>query len=257
MSEISIIEKTFFAICRTWGNLNASLNVCGSIWSMTSGIDSADLNMVWAEKPLAPADAVAIELIKKNFQSKGLPFWFWVFPRAQTATTLELLKTAGLSFVTSTPCMLIHTEGLTDKAPETTAVTVRRVENKKDLALWRNVSFAGFDFPPETFDQYDRFTGSFNLHPDCPHRLFLAIEDDKPVATSILFLTENAAGIYFVTTLAECRKKGIGLALTKETLRYAAEAGARRATLQSSPDGLHVYERTGFKEYCRADIYGL
>ena len=257
MSEISIIEKTFFAICRTWGNLNASYSAIGSIQSMSSGIDSADLNMVWTEKPLAPADADTLDLVKRNFQSKGLPFWFWVFPSAKTASTLDILKAAGLSLVTSTPCMLIDLELISEKAPEATAINVRRIENKKDLELWRDVSFAGFDFPQETFAQYDRFTESFSLHAECPHRLFLAFAEGRPVATSILLLTENTAGIYFVSTLAEYRNKGIGLEQTQATLHYAKTAGARFATLQSSPDGLHVYERAGFKEYCRVDVYSL
>jgi hypothetical protein len=40
------------------------------------------------------------------------------------------------------------------------------------------------------------------------------------------------------------------------TMRYAKMAGARYASLQSSPDGLTVYEQAGFKEYCRVDVYG-
>jgi len=257
MSAITVIEQTFYAICRHWGGLNASFKTAGSIRSMSSGIDSADLNMVWSEKPLEPADADALEQIKRDFQGRGLPFWFWVFPSAKTATTIDALKTAGFTFVHDTPCMLADLQSLPEQDSDASMITLRRVENKNDLELWRDVSFSGFEFPAETRRQYEHFTKSFDLHPDCPHQLLLAFANDRPVATSILFLTGKAAGIYFVTTLAEYRKKGIGLALTQATLQRAKEAGVRHATLQSSPDGLHVYEKAGFKEYCRADIFSL
>ena len=255
MSAIFIIEQTFYAICRTWGGLNSSVKTVGSIRSMTTGIDSPDLNMVWAEKPLEPSDDEAIEKVVRSFQARRLPFWFWVFPSAKTAATLDILKAEGLTLASSIPCLLADLQ-LTPEKVAGTAVTTRRVFDKTDLGLWRDVSFAGFDFPPETRQQYEQFSGSFDLRPECPHQLFLSFYEGRPAATSILLLTDNAAGIYFVTTLAQYRKKGIGLALMQATLHQAKAAGARWATLQSSPDGLHVYERAGFKEYCRVDVYG-
>jgi ribosomal protein S18 acetylase RimI-like enzyme len=131
-----------------------------------------------------------------------------------------------------------------------------QVQNGETLHLWEKVSFAGFDFPPETQHQYHRFVGAFNLKTDSPQKFFLAYFNGQPVATSLLFLHDNAAGIYFVSTLAQFRQKGIGLAVTRSAMRAARHAGAQYATLQSSPDGLHVYRQAGFQEYCRADVYG-
>jgi GNAT superfamily N-acetyltransferase len=257
MFDISIIESTFFTMCRIWGRLNRSLSAAGSVHWMSSGVDSADLNMAWSETPLKLTDEGALETVKQFFESQKLPFWFWVFPCAQASITLELLKGAGFSFVHATPCMLIDLSDTNVKEVNEPSICLRRVEHEKDLALWRDVSFAGFDFPPETFEQFDRFTGTFSLQSDCPYRLFLAFRENQPVATSLLLLTEKAAGIYFVTTLADHRKKGIGSAVTAATLQYAKSSKMRFATLQASPDGLTVYQRLGFKEYCRVDIYSL
>jgi len=60
-----------------------------------------------------------------------------------------------------------------------------------------------------------------------------------------------------VTTLVEQRRRGIGLTLTEATLHFARSQGARFATLQSSPEGLHVYERAGFREFGQVDVYAL
>ena len=76
------------------------------------------------------------------------------------------------------------------------------------------------------------------------------------MAASLLFLAGNAAGLYFITTLGEYRRRGIGRELVLATLEHARAAGASFASLQSSPDGLSVYEKAGLKECCRVDIYG-
>jgi GNAT superfamily N-acetyltransferase len=256
MNIIESIEQVFFANGRYWGGLNSSIYNSGSIWAMQTGIASADLNMVWNEEPLTADDGKTIRDVKNYFRKAGLPFWWWVFPDAQSPTTCDLLKDEGYSFVDSIPSMFADLTELAVK-PRNTGLQVRSIRNKEELAQWEEVSFAGFHFPPETRQQYHGFIGTFNLHPDSPQKFFLAFWNGKPVATSLLFLQENAGGIYFISTLAEYRKKGIGLALTLATMHFAREAGAQFTTLQSSPDGLRVYEQAGFKEYCRVDVYSL
>ncbi|MGV8057291.1 MAG: GNAT family N-acetyltransferase [Smithellaceae bacterium] len=256
MNIIKSIEEIFFANGRYWGGLNFSLYNSGSVWAMNTGIESADLNMAWNEKPLTVGDCKTIQDVKKHFQRAGLPFWWWVFPDAQSQITGKMLSAEGFSFVESIPSMLADLTALSDDR-RNTGLQIIQISNKEELFLWEEVSFAGFHFPPETRQQYHRFVGTFNLSPGSPQKFFLACLNGKPVATSLLFLHENAGGIYFVCTLAEFRRKGIGLALNLATMRFAKQAGARFATLQSSPDGLRVYQQAGFKEYCRVDVYSL
>lgn len=255
MSFISIIENTFFANARYWGGLNSSLYHSGSIWGMKTGIQSADLNMVWNEKPLALGDGNAVQDIKKYFQKAGLPFWWWVFPGAQSQTTFNLLKSADFSLVHRIPSMLADLTLLPDEQPCDSAISIRGVKNRKELHLWEEVSFAGFDFLPETKNPYHEFVSTFNLSLNSPQKFFLACFNGKPAATSLLFLHEGMAGIYFVSTLSEYRKKGIGLAITLATMRAARQIGARFSTLQSSPEGFRVYQQAGFTERCRVDVY--
>ena len=257
MSFISIIENTFFANGRYWGSLNSSFYHSGSIGAMKTGIISADLNMAWNEKPLTPDDQNTILGIKKYFQQACLPFWWWVFPNSQSPATIDMLKAEGFSLIDHIPSMIADLSRMPDEKPCDAAVSIIRVSNKEELNLWEKISFSGFDFPHKTKEQYHQFVSTFHLHADSPQQFFLACLHGKPVATSLLFLSGNASGIYFVTTLACQRKKGIGLELTTATMRFAKIAGARLVTLQSSPDGLRVYEQAGFKEVCRVDVYSL
>lgn len=257
MSDVSLIEKIFFSNARFWGRQNASIYHNGSVWAMTTGIASADLNMAWSEKPLMPGDREVIKDVKDYFRRCGLPFWWWVFPEAQSGATIELLQAEGFSLIDGIPCMLADLSLISDRKIGHGAVSCIRVRNQEELAMWESVSFSGFDFPPETKEQYHRFVSRFDLSADSPQKFFLGLLDGSAFATSLLFLDGNGCGIYFVTTLADKRKKGIGLAMTDAAMRFARDAGARFATLQSSPDGYQVYQESGFKEYCRAHVYSL
>jgi len=253
----TIIEDTFFANYRYWGNLLSSPYNRGPIWATQTGIGSADLNAAWSEKPLTLFDKGTIQEVKRVYRQAGLPFWWWVFPGSQARASIEILESEGFSLVENIPSLFADLITIPDEEPRVEGFSVSRVKDREELDAWAEVSFAGFDFREDSKEQYHRFVSTFNLSDDAPQRFFLVRINGKPAATSLLFLNGKAAGIYFVTTLADFRKKGIGLELTRATMRYAGVAGARYATLQSSPDGLHVYEQAGFKKYCQAAVYSL
>lgn len=256
MSIIKSIEQTFFANFRYLGNLNSSLCRKASIQAMHSGVVCDDLNMVWNEKPLTAKDVKSIHDVKNYYKKNKLPFWWWVFPCGQSQTTIDMLKAEGFSLVTGVPSLLADLTALPVEKHDS-GLQVIQAGSKGEISWWEEVSFAGFDFSSETRKQYHDFVGLFNLNGNSPQKLFLALLDKKPVATTLLFLSKKSAGIYFVSTLPEYRKKGIGLALTLATMNFAKRAGAEFATLQSTPEGLRVYKRAGFKEYCKADVYSL
>lgn len=70
-------------------------------------------------------------------------------------------------------------------------------------------------------------------------------------------LGAGVAGIYAVGTSEAARGKGIGTAITAVPLLDARAEGYHVATLQSSEMGFSVYERMGFREYCKLSRYLL
>ena len=79
-----------------------------------------------------------------------------------------------------------------------------------------------------------------------PCTFFLGIENNLPVASSLLFKEQQLAGIYLVATKKTHRKKGYARYMTLQCLLKAQEMGSKRAELQATELGKRVYENLGF-----------
>jgi ribosomal protein S18 acetylase RimI-like enzyme len=257
MSLIKIMENNIFAIGRYWGNLNSYISGYQGIYCMNTGIAVADLNWTWNEKPLADNDIRIINQIKNNYEELKLPFWWWVYPCGQSKTTKAILINEGLNYLESIPCLAVDVSTIPLAIQKSDDSEISFVKDERERKIWEDISFAGFEMPQETRKQYNKFVASFDLSEKSPQKLFLAHWMGQPVATALLFLQSNAAGIYFVTTHAAYRDKGIALALILALMKFAKTSDYKYCVLQSSKEGLNVYLHAGFKEYCVADVYGL
>ena len=62
-----------------------------------------------------------------------------------------------------------------------------------------------------------------------------------------LNLADGEAGLFDMGVVPDARRRGIGLALTREACRLAAERGCRIVTLNATGEGMPVYHRAGFR----------
>jgi ribosomal protein S18 acetylase RimI-like enzyme len=87
------------------------------------------------------------------------------------------------------------------------------------------------------------------LHPKSLLKLFVGYFQNQPAATGALFLDENTAGVWDVTTLPQFRRRGIGTDMTLQALFYAFDNfGHRIGVLTASEDGEPVYRKIGFQK---------
>jgi len=257
MNTLDNIEENFFAVGRYWGGLNSSLAQAGSIWAMNTGVSISDFNWAWNEKSLTGKDAKSIEDIKEIYRQKNLRFWWWVYPCGNSAKTIAMLQTAGMRLIEQIPCMAadLKIKFLEQKIPDD--ITISEVTDKESLSVWADISFRGFQMPERARESYNAFVLSFERAGQSAQKLFLAYLQGEPVATSLLFVQNNTAGIYYVSTLPAWRNKGLGFYVTLAAMQAAKKAGFENVILQATPAGAKVYRRIGFNEYCKAQIYKL
>ena len=159
MALIQIIENNIFAIGRYWGSFNSSINGDEVICSMNTGIDTADLNWVWNEKPLAGKDAKIVNQLKKNYKDLKLPFWWWVYPCGQSKKTKEILQSEGFNYLEAIPCLAVDVDSIPLTMRRSKDIEIAFVRDEAELKIWEDISFAGLPImarPKRISQQYRR-----------------------------------------------------------------------------------------------------
>lgn len=75
---------------------------------------------------------------------------------------------------------------------------------------------------------------------------FVARLQGRPAACAMCLTTEQVAGIYWVATRVDARRRGLGDLLTRTAARAGFAHGARLVVLQATNLGGPVYHRIGF-----------
>jgi ribosomal protein S18 acetylase RimI-like enzyme len=117
-----------------------------------------------------------------------------------------------------------------------------RVASANEVAELEAVSVRGFE-------NEDAMIEPGTFHPptilDEPRMvLWLGRVDGKPVGAAMSYRTDEAVGIFGVTTVASMRRRGYGSALTRAAM--LGESGLP-FVLAPSPEGERLYRRLGFE----------
>jgi ribosomal protein S18 acetylase RimI-like enzyme len=179
-------------------------------------------------------------------------FAWWVEPDSRPADLGEYLVAYGLTHTRGARGMAVDLAALEEvRAPAN--LSIKRVGDVATLRDWVQAASRGFgldsDGESACFALFD------GLGFDLPLRNYAGYLDGEPVATAQLFLGTGVAGIYWVATVPEARRQGVGAVLTLAPLRDALALGYRVGILHSAPMGFGVYRRLGFREYCRMGHY--
>jgi ribosomal protein S18 acetylase RimI-like enzyme len=80
-----------------------------------------------------------------------------------------------------------------------------------------------------------------------PHiAAFVAYVNDAPAACAMTLVSHGVAGVFYVATVENARRRGLGDALTRLAARAGFALGARAAWLGASEMGAGLYSRIGF-----------
>lgn len=208
-----------------------------------------------AELTPETADA-AIEHSLAAMRSAGVPGSWHVGPSMQPSDLGERLERHGFANGGTEAGMAIDLRVLSPGMPEVPpGFTVERVADQAGLDTWSHTLGLGFGAGPHEAEWVGAMYAKFGFDPVGNWHHYLARLNGEPVATTTLYLGAGVAGIYFVFTIEECRRLGIGAAITWKALADARSRGYRVGVLGASPMGVSVYKGLGFEEYCRIAIY--
>ena len=216
--------------------------------------------------------ARSILLPSLQFNTRGLEWSFWVCedwlaPKAHRRLR-QVFDRYGLRRTVGLPGMV--TEKLRPPTRRLPEIDVRRVRDSRTGDDFRGIGSVCFHVPiawfNEVFDQncvWDRFAA------------YVGYVDDEPVATAATVASGDIVGagpdagrgpapqpggdvigVYNVATLPDHRRRGYGEAVMRHALAEAErERPSRPVVLQSTDDGLRLYERMGFRTVARFSVY--
>lgn len=199
---------------------------------------------------LEDSDAVIAESLVE-LKNHGVPGNWHVGPSMRPDDLGARLVAAGFTSAGSEPGMAVRIPELI--APSVVpGLEITRVEDDEALAVWEAALGRGFG----EGEREARWVASVyrKLGYGDPWRHYLGRIDGAAVATTTVFLGAGVAGVYFVMTVPEARRRGIGAAITYAALRDAGPV-AEYGVLGSSPAGRSVYTSLGFRELCTIALY--
>jgi ribosomal protein S18 acetylase RimI-like enzyme len=188
----------------------------------------------------AASDLVAtLQRVRAYFAERGLRYRVRLREELVERCEPALLE-AGFEPQGGIPSLALHPIECCKVAD---GLEIASVTDERTLRDHIAVVAAGFEWAPDVLGHV--FTNALIGHPQW--RAYAGYVDGRPVAASQLFVTEDAAGVYYVATLPEARRKSYGEAMTRHAIAQGAAAGCAVATLQASPMGLPIYGRMGFR----------
>jgi GNAT superfamily N-acetyltransferase len=223
-------------------------------WLVTNMPDHFMNLVVCTELPSEGIDKL-IENALTHFRSLNIRKLSWLTEEGLPAMEIKkYLETHGLSFNESFATeMAADLRMLREERVGSNELRVVRVEDQKTLRKWIHIASIGFSVPYEFEDTWYEFFAEAACA--SPFRTYLALLNGKPVATSQLFTSAGAAGIYNVTCLPEARGQGVGTAVVLAPLLEAREMGYQVGILQASSMGYNVYRRIGFQDFGKLSLY--
>jgi GNAT superfamily N-acetyltransferase len=192
-----------------------------------------------------------IEATLARFKSRNVPLHWHIGPTTRPADLGRRLVSHGLAQVQEEPGMAVDLLTFPDAPHLPPSLSIERVVDVRALRIWVQIFARIFGVSDQVRETIFSIEASLGLAHNLARHLYIGYWRGEPLATAMLFLGAGVAGMYAIGTDLGARRQGIGRAMTVVPLLEARARGYRIGTLHSSPMGLGIYRRLGFREYCR------
>lgn len=197
----------------------------------------------------------AIEIVLLDARAHHVPVLWWIGPSTQPADLGKHLEKHGFLFDENSPGMAADLEKLNEDLPKPEGLSIRLAQDDTAWRQWTRTMDMGFGSTSPNEPGVNAWCSMIRQAGPEVMQAYVGWLDDKPIASSLLFMAAGVAGIYCVATVPEARRKGIGAMLSLYPLLQARAKGYKFGILQSSEMGLSVYRSLGFQTYCNINSY--
>ena len=196
----------------------------------------------------SPKSALDVKSVYNYFSSRNLPFAFWTGFNNEHTDFQKDIEKIGLNCDETESGMAVSVSEL-DFEISCGKLEIKFVSSAELLqdfiAVYKNL----IPNDAAAIDEFYMKAAPFILNQNSDLKLFVGFYERMPVATSALFLQDNIAGVWDVTTLPKFRGKGIGTDMTVYALKYAKNlCNCDIGVLTASSDGESVYRKIGFRK---------
>jgi GNAT superfamily N-acetyltransferase len=194
----------------------------------------------------------AIRECREQLRRAHLPGSWHVGPSMSPADLPERLERAGFAADGDEPGMVARVGG-TALEPAVN-LTIEVVRDAPTLDEWKRALGSGFGEGPREAEWVSEMFRRIGLdHPDWRH--LLARRNGRVVGTATVLLAGGVGGLYFVMTVPDARRQGIGADITRAAMRVIRDEGMHHAVLTSSVMGRSMYESVGFRQVCTIRLH--
>ncbi len=210
---------------------------------VNSGLPDDTFNVVLdADFSSAEANKKILE-VTNYFTQKNIPFSWWVSPFDKPDDLPEQLERNGYQNTENNTAMYFDLDAWNGHASSIPQLEIIRAKDEKTLHDFALV----LANDEAAFKKYFSWIASI-LTDDDPIEYYVGYVNDKPVVRGLSCYFAQVAGLHWLSTAPDERRKGYGAAMQQYRLKRAKELGYHIAVLQASSEGYSLYQRLGYKE---------
>jgi ribosomal protein S18 acetylase RimI-like enzyme len=255
--EYQIVESNLRASFRILAGDRPRSDVreVGGISIASAGVTFQMFNAAFLAAPVASDLDLERRLLvaSTHFQQRGLEWAFWncdgYLESGVRRHARKLFEKRSLHLSADLPGMIA--ERVLPPVRPLPPMEVRRVADDSSCAAFCQIGSSCFNVPlpwfREVFENrvvWEQFAG------------YVAYVYGEPVSTAATVVSAGAVGVYNVATLVGFQRQGYGEAVMRHALAEArAEHGIERTILQSTAQGLPIYQRMGYRTVTRVSVY--
>jgi GNAT superfamily N-acetyltransferase len=189
---------------------------------------------------------------------RGQPHHWFLTPTSLPADLAERLLRAGGAKMGEIFGMAMELSQLAPAPALPIGVEIRPANEDSLVREYARLYIQLFETPTEAWE--DNLVNAeleiFHSGYDHFHR-YLAYENGCAIAAGMTCLEDGVASIETLSTLPECRNRGIGAVLATQALQNERENGAHIAVVWSSPGARRLYSRMGFRDVCTGNLFAF